>query len=116
MKYLLVFGLALGGCASMKSMTNNNGGNPEEKKQALIAEYNQVVGKSEDDIVLKYGAPTRTERAGNFIIYYYRTNHRVRSTAYVGGSIMSGNSSESFQETRFYFSKSRLVKWDVYTQ
>lgn len=76
-------------------------------------------GRTEEQIILEFGAPSRIERLPAMSIFYYRTDNG--STSSGGGAVFGrvaltrGRSNYHFEETTFIFKEGKVIKWD-YTQ
>jgi hypothetical protein len=127
--------LMLTGCANLQRAMNSDGLTSEERAVKIQAkrEENERLekerlewpkGKSEEEIIVKFGAPTKVENLGALRIFYYRIDKGITTTSKGSGarwqnaafSKGKAHTIESFDETRYVFKNGVCISWDEISQ
>lgn len=112
--------LALQGCALFDTRTAEEKvaatqARREAKGRAQYEKDHKHDGKTEDDILMEFGAPTRIENAGSFLIYYYRTEKgysgRGNTTDINGIAINNTKAKYHYEQTAFFFREGKVAKF-----
>lgn len=122
MKITLLFSMImLSGCALINEANQRSHGtwdqyNRQKAEERRRAEeeaedgpyLQKFEGRSEDDVILEFGAPTQTSQVGSFKVFIMNEVHTVPSEK----SISKSTADHHYAELRFYFKDGRVVKWD----
>ena len=105
----------LTGCASMmQGMQVSHAKNDMQKR------LDPLVGHSANDVVMTLGAPTGTDRLGDFEVWHYYRSYGTRTAASVTPNPYYTNGRaavwEAYDKFDLYFRDGVMVKWDGYVQ
>jgi outer membrane protein assembly factor BamE (lipoprotein component of BamABCDE complex) len=81
-------------------------------------------GKTEEEIIVKFGVPTKVENLGALRIFYYRIDKGTRIVSESKGPAFSpviarkhkSTAIESYDETRYVFKNGVCIKWEEHSQ
>lgn len=129
---LMALVLLLSGCAAFQRVTNSDGLSSSERKARVAEERREAarleqerkdklcIGRTEDEVVIDQGAPTKIDTAGTFRVFHYfkdlgSSSQSIGSAGRIGYVVIARGATAVTNHhylLKLYFKDGKCVKWD----